>query len=106
PGWPGGGSWCSDVFAQPAWQNGLITSDPSGLVCANRTVADVAVVGDPATGVSVYDSFGSTNGNNWYKFGGTSVSSPLIAALFALAGDATGNGAYPYPAKWLYDHRS
>jgi subtilase family serine protease len=104
--WSGGGSWCSDEFAQPAWQNGLITADPTGLACANRTVVDVAAVADPATGVSVYDSYGSTAGNNWYRFGGTSVSTPLIAALFSLAGDATANNAYPYPAQWLYDHRA
>ena len=102
--WSGGGSWCSSVFSQPAWQQGLITSDPSGYACANRTVADVAAVGDPATGVSVYDSYGSSGGNNWYQFGGTSVSTPLIAGLFALAGDATGNSAYPNPARWLYTH--
>jgi subtilase family serine protease len=104
--WSGGGSWCSDVFAQPAWQKGLVTTDPSGFVCSNRTVADVAAVADPATGVSVFDSYGSTGGNNWYRFGGTSVSSPLIAALFARAGDATHNSAYPYPARWLYTHHS
>jgi subtilase family serine protease len=104
--WSGGGSWCSDVFAQPAWQKGLVTADPSGYVCSNRAVADVAAVADPATGVSVFDSYGSIGGNNWYQFGGTSVSSPLIAALFALAGDATRNSAFPYPAQWLYTHRS
>jgi subtilase family serine protease len=104
--WSGGGSWCSDVFGQPAWQNGLVTSDPSGFVCANRVVADVSAVADPATGVSVYDSYGSTGANNWYQFGGTSVSTPLIAALFSQVGDATGKSAYPYPAQWLYTHRS
>jgi subtilase family serine protease len=103
--WSGGGSWCSDAFAQPAWQAGLVTSDPSGFVCANRTVADVAADADPQTGVSVYDSYGS-GGNNWYQFGGTSVSTPLIGSLFALAGDATHNSAYPNPARWLYTHRS
>ena len=58
-----------------------------------------------STGVSVFDSYGSSGGNDWFVFGGTSVSTPLIAALFALAGDATHNNAYPYPAKWLYSPR-
>jgi subtilase family serine protease len=102
--WSGGGSGCSAVFAQSAWQNGLITSDPSGLACANRTVADVAAVADPQTGVSVFDTFGSSGGNNWFVFGGTSVSTPLIAGLFATAGDATHKGAFPDPAKWTYAH--
>ena len=61
---------------------------------------------DPATGVSVYDSYGSSGGNNWYQFGGTSVSSPLVASLFVLAGDAVHNSAYPNPAQFLYAHRS
>jgi subtilase family serine protease len=102
--WSGGGSGCSAVFGQPAWQQGLITSDPSGRACANRTVADVAAVADPHTGVSVFDSYGSSGTNDWFVFGGTSVSTPLIAGLFARSGDATKNNAYPYPAKWLYVH--
>jgi subtilase family serine protease len=102
--WSGGGSGCSAVFEQPAWQQGLITSDPSGFACANRTVADVAAVADPHTGVSVFDTYGSSGANDWFVFGGTSVSTPLIAGLFALAGDATHSTAYPYPAKWLYAH--
>ena len=104
--WSGGGSWCSDVFAQPSWQNAAVTADPSGLACTNRTVADVAAVADPNTGVAVYDSYGSTGGLNWYRFGGTSVSSPIVAALFARAGDAIANPSYPYPAKHLYDFRT
>ena len=104
--WSGGGSGCSAAFDQPAWQQGLITSDPSGVACANRTVADVAADADPQTGVSVFDSYGSSGANDWFVFGGTSVSTPLIAGLFALAGDATHNDAYPYPAKWLYAHAS
>jgi subtilase family serine protease len=102
--WSGGGSWCSTTFSQPSWQKGLVTTDPSNYICVNRTVADVAAVADPQTGVSVYDSYGSSGGNNWFQFGGTSVSTPLIASLFVLAGDATRNSAYPNPAAWLYAH--
>jgi subtilase family serine protease len=51
---------------------------------------------DPATGVSVYDSYGVTAG--WYTFGGTSASAPLIAGVYALAGTPS-SGSYPaqYP---------
>jgi len=103
--WSGGGSWCSTEFSRPSWQKKLITADASGYMCVNRTVADVAAVADPQTGVAVYDSYGSSDGNNWFRFGGTSVPTPLIASLFALAGDATKNASYPYPAQWLYLHR-
>ncbi len=104
--WSGGGSWCSTEFGRPSWQKKLITADASGYMCVNRTVADVAAVADPQTGVAVYDSYGSSDANNWYRFGGTSVPTPLIAGLFALAGDATKNSSYPYPAQWLYVNRT
>jgi len=100
--WAGTGSWCSGVFAQPSWQNGLVTSDPSGKVCSKRTVVDVAAIADPGNGVAVYDSYGSTGGANWYKFGGTSVSAPIVGGLFARANDALGLSALPYPAARLY----
>jgi hypothetical protein len=65
--------------------------------CSRRTVADVAAVADPATGVAVYDSYGSSGGANWYVFGGTSVASPIIASVYALAGNAAVIGPrYPY----------
>ena len=42
--------------------------------CAMRAVADVSAVADPATGVSVYDTYQATG---WQVYGGTSASSPL-----------------------------
>lgn len=84
--WGGSGSGCSAVFAKPAIQN-LVTTG-----CANRAVADVSAVADPGTGVAVYLSGG------WGVFGGTSASSPIISAVYALAG-TPGAGDYPntYP---------
>lgn len=46
--WSGAGSGCSAYITKPSWQH-----DPS---CTRRTIADVAPVADPATGVAVYDS--------------------------------------------------
>ena len=85
--WSGTGSGCS-YLAKPSWQ------DDSG--CAGRTFSDVSAVADPNTGVAVYDSYGL---QGWSVFGGTSVSSPLIAAVYALAGAPAGGtypGSYPY----------
>ena len=70
------------TMAKPAWQH------DTG--CARRTVADVSAVADPNTGVAVYDST-SSGGSGWMVFGGTSAASPIIAAIYALAG-ATGRG--------------
>ena len=77
--WSGAGSGCSAYISKPSWQN-------DQAVCTRRTVADVAAVADPATGVAVYDSYGSTGGANWMVFGGTSVAAPIIGAVYALSG--------------------
>jgi subtilase family serine protease len=83
--WSGTGSGCSRTFAQPAWQTPVL---PASGVCSRRVVGDVAAVADPGTGVSVYDSYGESG---WLVFGGTSVSAPIIASVYALAGN---NGSY------------
>jgi subtilase family serine protease len=78
--WAGAGSGCSAFEPKPKWQ-----SDPS---CANRTIADTAAVADPSTGVAVYDSYpyqGTVLG--WLVVGGTSAASPIVASMYALAGN-------------------
>jgi len=80
--WSGAGSGCSAYIGKHSWQHDA--------ACGNRTVADVAAVADPATGVAVYDSYGSTGGANWYVFGGTSVAAPIIGAVYALSGNTAG----------------
>jgi subtilase family serine protease len=89
--WSGAGSGCSAYIVKPAWQ--------TDAGCARRTVADVSAVADPNTGVAVYDSFKYQGRAGWMVFGGTSVSAPIVAGTYALAG----NGAAPsYP----YSHTS
>ncbi|MER6368138.1 S53 family peptidase [Streptomyces mirabilis] len=80
----GTGSGCSSYDAKPTWQ--------TDTGCSKRTIADVSAVADPATGVSVYDTYGVTAG--WYTFGGTSASSPIIAGVYALGGTPS-SGSYP-----------
>ncbi len=82
------GSGCSGLEPKPTWQ-----VDGS---CSNRTVADVSVIGDPGTGVAVYQG-------GWQVVGGTSVGSPMIAAVFGLAGAPK---AGTYPASYLYSQSS
>jgi len=104
--WSGAGSGCSTNEPKPAWQH------DTG--CANRTVADVSAVADPNTGVAVYDTANSCGGgtfcdlllafglaqgaDGWVQVGGTSASSPIIASVYALAGNtgSTTYGSYPY----------
>jgi subtilase family serine protease len=82
--WSGAGSGCSAYVPKPSWQK------DTG--CAMRSVADVSAVADPNTGVAVYETFRRKGG--WQVYGGTSVASPIVAAVFALAG---GNFAPSYP---------
>ena len=93
--WSGAGSGCSAYDARPIWQSSM--TNITG-VCARRAVADVSAVADPNTGVAVYDSYTYQGVGGWLVFGGTSVSSPLIASVYALAGNAsaTSYGSYPY----------
>jgi len=87
----GTGSGCSAYEPKPAWQ--------TDTGCSDRTVADVSADADPSTGVAVYDNYGGDPG--WEEFGGTSVASPIIAAVYALAGTPlTGT----YPASDIYKH--
>jgi subtilase family serine protease len=89
--WADAGSGCSAYVAKPAWQH-----DP---LCSNRTVADVAAVADPNTPVAVYDTFSE---QGWIAVGGTSVATPIIAGIYALAGNAATAGP---GASWVYAHR-
>jgi subtilase family serine protease len=85
--WAGAGSGCGAYVAKPAWQHDRL--------CGKRAVADVSAVADPATPVAVYDTYDEPG---WGAVGGTSVASPLLAGVFALAGNtATINApAYSY----------
>jgi subtilase family serine protease len=87
--WSGTASGCSGIAVKPAWQ-----TDTS---CSMRTVADIAAVGDPSTPVAVYDSY---QDNGWVEMGGTSVATPIVAGVYALAG----NGAQLTGASSLYAH--
>jgi subtilase family serine protease len=88
--WSGAGSGCSRYVGKPSWQH-----DTS---CSRRTVADVSAVADPNTGVAVYDSYPYQGLSGWLVFGGTSVASPIIASVYALAGNegSINYGSYPY----------
>jgi subtilase family serine protease len=72
--WPFTGGGCASGFTKPSWQH-----DPG---CTFRTQNDVAAV---AWGVAEYDTYGY---GGWSTAGGTSVSTPIIAGIYGLAGNA------------------
>jgi len=86
--WSGTGSGCSKFEPKPSFQH------HKG--CKHRIANDVAAVADPNTGVAIYDTYDQ---GGWLEVGGTSVSSPIIASVFALANNITAGtfpNSYPY----------
>ncbi|HTL86155.1 MAG TPA: S53 family peptidase [Acidimicrobiia bacterium] len=90
--WDGAGSGCSSRESKPTFQH------DTG--CSRRAVGDVSAIADPQTGVAVYDTYGT--GGDWLVFGGTSVAAPIIASVYALAG----NGASISSPSYAYSHSS
>ena len=87
--WSGTGSGCSAYESKPTWQI------DSG--CAQRTVADVSADADPNTGAAVYDSVPYSGRTGWFQVGGTSLASPLVAAVYAQGGVQSGVQANSLP---------
>jgi len=83
--WDQGGGGISSYAAVPSFQKNNAAVEK--IVGKFRGTPDIAMVADPSTGVWVYDST-PLNGQtlNWAVFGGTSVASPLAAALVNSAG--------------------
>jgi subtilase family serine protease len=95
--WNGSGGGCSGPNAaepRPSWQRYSFTK------CSDRLDNDVAAVADPDTGVAMYDTYSQ---GGWLEVGGTSVASPIIASVFALAGKPKGG---TYPVSYIYKHTS
>lgn len=72
---------CASGVAKPSWQH-----DPG---CTSKTQNDVAAV---AWDVAEYDTYGGSY-NGWFTVGGTSLAAPLIAGIYALAGNASSQHA-------------
>ncbi|MFN2449801.1 MAG: peptidase S8 [Candidatus Baltobacteraceae bacterium] len=91
----GAGSGCSAYDPQPSWQSAVAALKA---VCSKRAVADVSAVADPYTGVSIYDSYSYQGQSGWMVFGGTSVASPIIGSVYALAANESSvtYGSYSY----------
>jgi subtilase family serine protease len=98
------GSGCSDAEPQKAWQAADNSSCPD-----NRIDNDVAADADPRTGPAVYDSYppsGAGLPKGWQQLGGTSASSPIIAAVYALASPGGRPGAGSTPTEFPYQASS
>jgi hypothetical protein len=89
--WSLAGSGCSSYEPAADWQVGATP-------CTTRGTTDVSAVSDPATGLTVYQTYGA---NGWTVYGGTSAAAPIIASVYALAGSPN---PILNPAALLYRH--
>jgi len=108
PGAAGGG--CSTLFNAPSWQKSAQGFGTLG--CGSkRSGVDVAAIADPFTGFDIYETYDwctnpdpnvcpfTSADNGWATYGGTSLSTPVVAGLWGLAGGPHGVAT---PAKTLY----
>jgi hypothetical protein len=101
------GGGCSRLFEAKTWQRDVAGFAATG--CGNKRLdSDVSMVGDPDTGLDIYDDYncgskcaGADAG--WVTIGGTSLSAPLVSGLYALAGGAQG---VSYPSLTLYGQQA
>jgi subtilase family serine protease len=90
----GAGGGTSQVYSEPFYQRDVV---PDELAFAHgphrgRVVPDVAMVGDPNTGMLIGQTQTFSDGVYYdqYRIGGTSLSSPLFAGLMAVADQVAG----------------
>jgi subtilase family serine protease len=85
-GWSNSGGGCSPFLNASAVQAAFPGYAAKG--CAGkRATPDVSLDADPHTGVSVYNSQPDENNLiGWFVVGGTSVSTPMVAARAAITG--------------------
>jgi subtilase family serine protease len=85
----GGGGGTSQLFTQPFYQAGRVPASISEYYGSTpmRAVPDIAMPGDPNTGFEVGETQVFPDGTHWdqYRIGGTSLSSPLLAGVVAVA---------------------
>ncbi|HSP39614.1 MAG TPA: S53 family peptidase, partial [Frankiaceae bacterium] len=92
----GAGGGDSAVFRRPGYQNGVVPASEG----AGRAVPDVALDADPNTGMLIGETqtFGKSVGYGEYRLGGTSLASPLMSGMVALAAQRTGRLGFLNPA--------
>ena len=91
----GAGGGVSRIFTEPSYQVGVV---PSSVFAAQgrtgRAVPDIAAFADPNTGYLIGETQTFPDGTvkySEYRIGGTSLSSPIMAGIMALADQAAGH---------------
>ena len=91
----GAGGGVSRLFAEPSYQQGVV---PDSVFKAQgrtgRALPDIAAIADPNTGYLIGQTQAFPDGTSRYseyRIGGTSLSSPIMAGIMALADQAKGS---------------
>ncbi len=91
----GAGGGVSRIFAEPSYQVGVVQSSVfTAQGRTGRAVPDIAAFADPNTGYLIGETQTFPNGTvkySEYRIGGTSLSSPIMAGIMALADQAAGH---------------
>ena len=91
----GSGGGTSRLFAQPSYQVGVVPASLATRWSSTpaRVVPDIAAVGDPNTGMLIgqTQSFSTGTAYGEFRIGGTSLSSPLMAGIMAVAQQRKGS---------------
>lgn len=96
----GGGGGASQVYARPGWQRGVVPpslADGSG--AGRRLLPDVAALADPMTGFTT--RVPGPDGPVDRTIGGTSLATPSVASLVAMAKARSGR-RIGLATPWLY----
>ncbi len=90
----GAGGGASRLFAEPSYQVGVVESSVfAAQGRTGRAVPDVSALADPNTGYLIGQTQTFPDGTvkySEYRIGGTSLSSPIMAGIMALADQARG----------------
>jgi subtilase family serine protease len=97
------GSGCSSLYTAQTWQQHVSGYGTLGCGSTLRNGVDIAADADYFTGYDICQNYGNTDSSScgWETVGGTSLASPLVAAMWGLAGGPAGVN---YPAMTLYGH--
>jgi len=100
--WTDTGSGCSQYENASSLQQTVVNWQQTG--CGTKkAIADIAEDADPNTGIAVYDSTSYQGNSGWWQVGGTSLSSPLAAAIYAMS-YTTNDHTIPQVATLLYQN--
>ncbi len=97
--WSGSGSGCSSYNVAPSWQ--VISGSPCG---TRKAIADLSADADPNSGLQIYTTYNNTT--TWWIFGGTSLSSPIMGALYAMQGGYGPTTSYPTASEYAWSAAS